>query len=114
MLTRIGSVVPERVGVERGGVFFGGCCIEGLKVFGLYGNEASFDGAKIRLRRRQGPTLWGRNQDFAGLGGGLFGGGSWGETQLEGRSVVLVCFDFLFFLSGWPWRGGPCPKGFNT
>jgi len=100
----IGAVgSPERVGVERGVEFFEGAEVGGaFEVFGGDGNEASFDGGEDQIFGvNEKHTLLGADQDFAGLGGGLFGGGELRDELLEALGSAGVGFDFLFcFLDG--------------
>ncbi len=100
----IGAVgAPERVGIEGGVEFFEGAVVGGaFEVFGGDGNEASFDGGEDQVFGvDEEHTLLGADQDFAGLGGGLFGGGELGDELLEALGGAGVGFDFFFcFLDG--------------
>src|SRR5258708_36684029 len=100
----IGGVgVAEGVGVERGVEFFEGAVVgRAFEVFGGDGNEAPFDGGEDQVFGvDEEHTLLGADQDFAGLGGGLFGGGELGDELLEALGGAGVGFDFLFgFLDG--------------
>ncbi len=100
----IGAVgAPERIGIEGGVEFLEGAVVGGtFEVFGGDGNETSFDGGEDQVFSvDEEHTLLGADQDFAGLGGGLFGGGELGDELLEALGGAGVGFDFFFcFLDG--------------
>jgi len=94
---------PEGVGVERGVEFLEGAVVGGaFEVSGGDGDEAAFDGGEDEVFGvDEEHALLGADEDFAGLVGGLFGGGELGDELFEAFGGAGVGFDFFFgFLDG--------------